>query len=164
MKLKVNRGITLIEVLATITISGILFAIIGTIIGTFSVSYNRSQSIRETDKEIQYIENAISLCVEHSNTNGLVLSIKEDLENNLVSIVLVNSVDDAEIEEVELFNYNTVSNTAYLSFSDSTKELKYIKTIVIDDSNKVGIILEITTIENVKQQKYYNVINLKKEE
>ena len=29
MKSKVNRGVTLVEVLATITISGILFAIIG---------------------------------------------------------------------------------------------------------------------------------------
>lgn len=155
MKLKVNRGVTLIEVLTTITISGILFAIIGTIIGTFNTSYERSKAIRESDAEIQYIENAISVCVEYVNTNGYELLIKK---NNIA----LYSIDiDNEVETLQ-FEYNNETNNLFFSFSNINKELKYIKSIgIVKPSNEVGMILEIITIENVKKQSYFNVINLR---
>ena len=153
MKLKVNKGVTLIEVLTTITISGILFAIIGTIIGTFNTSYERSKAIRESDAEIQYIENAISVCVEYANTNGYELLINKN-ENN---VSLYSS--DSEAETLQ-FEYNDQTKNLFFSFSNTSKELKYIKSININPSDKAGIILEIITIENVKKQSYHNVIKL----
>ena len=161
MKLKVNRGVTLIEVLTTITISGILFAIIGTIIGTFNTSYERSKAIRESDAEIQYIENAISVCVEYANTNGYKLSIKDNESENTIG--LYSKIDN---EETRQFEYNNQTNDLFFSFSNTSRELKYIKSIdievkkSIDVNKKVGIILKVITIENVEKQSYFNVINL----
>lgn len=154
MKLKVNRGVTLIEVLATITISGILFSIIGTIIGTFNVSFERSKYIRQIDEEIQAIENAISVCVEYSNINGYELIINDNDE----AIYLNNVIDGSENI---IFKFDRINKTLDLSFSNTTRKLKYIESISIKKSNDVGIVLEIVTIENVKKQSYYNIINLR---
>lgn len=154
MKLKVNRGVTLIEVLATITISGILFSIIGTIIGTFNVSFERSKYIRQIDEEIQVIENAISVCVEYSNINGYELIINDDEE----AIYLNNVIDGSENI---IFKFDRINKTLDLSFSNTTRKLKYIESVSIKKSNDVGIVLEIVTIENVKKQSYYNIINLR---
>lgn len=154
MKLKVNRGVTLIEVLATITISGILFSIIGTIIGTFNVSFERSKYIRQIDEEIQVIENAISVCVEYSNINGYELIINDNDE----AIYLNNVIDGSENI---IFKFDRINKTLDLSFSNTTRKLKYIESISIKKSNDVGIVLEIVTIENVKKQSYYNIINLR---
>lgn len=154
MKLKVNRGVTLIEVLATITISGILFSIIGTIIGTFNVSFERSKYIRQIDEEIQVIENAISVCVEYSNINGYELIINDNDE----AIYLNNVIDGSENI---IFKFDRINKTLDLSFSNTTRKLKYIESISIKKSNDVGIVLEIITIENVKKQSYYNIINLR---
>ncbi len=152
MKLKVNCGVTLIEVLATITISGILFSIIGTIIGTFNVSFERSKYIRQIDEEIQAIENAISVCVEYSNINGYELIINDE------AIYLNNVIDGSENI---IFKFDRINKTLDLSFSNTTRKLKYIESISIKKSNDVGIVLEIVTIENVKKQSYYNIINLR---
>ena len=154
MKFKVNRGVTLIEVLATITISGILFSIIGTIIGTFNVSFERSKYIRQIDEEIQAIENAISVCVEYSNINGYELIINDNDE----AIYLNNVIDGSENI---IFKFDRINKTLDLSFSNTTRKLKYIESISIKKSNGVGIVLEIVTIENVKKQSYYNIINLR---
>lgn len=154
MKLKVNRGVTLIEVLATITISGILFSIIGTIIGTFNVSFERSKYIRQIDEEIQVIENAISVCVEYSNINGYELIINDNDE----AIYLNNVIDGSENI---IFKFDRINKTLDLSFSNTTRKLKYIESVNIKKSNDVGIVLEIVTIENVKKQSYYNIINLR---
>lgn len=154
MKLKVNRGVTLIEVLATITISGILFSIIGTIIGTFNVSFEKSKYIRQIDEEIQVIENAISVCVEYSNINGYELIINDNDE----AIYLNNVIDGSENI---IFKFDRINKTLDLSFSNTTRKLKYIESISIKKSNDVGIVLEIVTIENVKKQSYYNIINLR---
>lgn len=154
MKLKVNRGVTLIEVLATITISGILFSIIGTIIGTFNVSFERSKYIRQIDEEIQVIENAISVCVEYSNINGYELIINDNDE----AIYLNNVIDGSENI---IFKFDRINKTLDLSFSNTTRKLKYIESVSIKKSNDVGIVLEIVTIENVKKQSYYNIINLR---
>ena len=154
MKFKVNRGVTLIEVLATITISGILFSIIGTIIGTFNVSFERSKYIRQIDEEVQVIENAISVCVEYSNINGYELIINDNDE----AIYLNNVIDGSENI---IFKFDRINKTLDLSFSNTTRKLKYIESISIKKSNGVGIVLEIVTIENVKKQSYYNIINLR---
>lgn len=154
MKLKVNRGVTLIEVLATITISGILFSIIGTIIGTFNVSFERSKYIRQIDEEVQVIENAISVCVEYSNINGYELIINDNDE----AIYLNNVIDGSENI---IFKFDRINKTLDLSFSNTTRKLKYIESVSIKKSNDVGIVLEIVTIENVKKQSYYNIINLR---
>ena len=155
MKLKVNKGITLVEVLATIAISGILFSIIGTIISTFNTSYQSSKEIRETDNEIQYIENALSVCVEYVNINGYEMS----LENSLENIKILTEIDN---EEVTLFSYDITSKVANLKFSNVVKELKHIKSIniYVNNENRTGIIVEIITINDVKKLSYHNVINL----
>ena len=156
MKSKVNRGVTLVEVLATITISGILFAIIGTIIGTFNISYERSKTIRKMDNEIQYIENAISLCVEYSNINGYEFYIEKDDE----TIEIINIIDE---EHKTLLTYDIVNKKIDLALSNSVKELEYIKSIDINiqDASKTGIMVEIITIEDVKKQSYHSVFNLR---
>lgn len=155
MKLKVNKGITLVEVLATIAISGILFSIIGTIISTFNTSYQSSKEIRETDNEIQYIENALSVCVEYVNINGYEMS----LENSLENIKILTEIDN---EEVTLFSYDITSKVVNLKFSNVVKELKHIKSIniYVNNENRTGIIVEIITINDVKKLSYHNVINL----
>lgn len=156
MKSKVNRGVTLVEVLATITISGILFAIIGTIIGTFNISYERSKTILKMDNEIQYIEKAISLCVEYSNINGYGFYI----EKNEETIEIINIIDD---EHKTLLTYDIVNKKIDLALSNSVTDLEYIKSIDINiqDASKTGIMVEIITIEDVKKQSYHGVFNLR---
>ena len=156
MKSKVNRGVTLVEVLATITISGILFAIIGTIIGTFNISYERSKTIRKMDNEIQYIEKAISLCVDYSNINGYEFYIEKDEE----TIEIINIIDD---EHKTLLTYDIVNKKIDLALSNSVTDLEYIKSIDINiqDASKTGIMVEIITIEDVKKQSYHGVFNLR---
>ena len=62
----------------------------GTIIGTFNISYERSKTIRKMDNEIQYIEKAISLCVEYSNINGYGFYIEKNEETRFHSSMLGN--------------------------------------------------------------------------
>lgn len=151
-----ESGISLVEVLVTIAISGILFALIGVVITSFVNSYSHSMKIRKMTNEVEKVESYVSTCVEFLNANGYSLEIKE--ENNTLTLFYNDSTDDKD-----LMKYSQDDQTIIRTLGSSTLQLNYLQDIDISILDDSGIVLTITTVENTTITTYYKVLNIVKD-
>lgn len=144
-----SKGFTLVEVIVTITVSSILFAIIASIIVSFSNSYKKTTRIRDQINEIETIENYVSLSIQMLNSKGNALYVFYDSNTGFTFI----NLDD---ENKEILKYNKTNKT--ISNSNSFLDLEYTSDISIKQSDN-GLILIITTNDNTTYLSYYKVLN-----
>lgn len=148
-KSKNNQGFTLVEVMVTIAVSGILFAMIAAVVASFVNSYKHSTRIRELNYEVETIENYVTLSIEALNSSGHTLSLTYDVNTGFA---FINTTENKEI-----LIYDKTNKT--ISFGTSTLDLEYTSDISIK-RNDTGLVLTITTIDNTTFVSYYKVLNL----
>lgn len=153
-----ESGISLVEVLVTIAISGILFALIGVVITSFVNSYSHSMKIRKMTNEVEKVETYVSTCVEFLNANGYSLYIPKQDDNDEYTLTLVNFTTN----EV-LMKYSQDDQTIIRTLGSSTLQLNYLQDIAISILDDSGIVLTITTVENTTITTYYKVLNIVKD-
>lgn len=153
-----ESGISLVEVLVTIAISGILFALIGVVITSFVNSYSHSMKIRKMTNEVEKVESYVSTCVEFLNANGYSLYIPKQDDNDEYTLTLVNFTTN----EV-LMKYSQDDQTIIRTLGSSTLQLNYLQDIAISILDDSGIVLTITTVENTTITTYYKVLNIVKD-
>lgn len=152
LKTKDQKGISLVEVMVTIAISGILFAMMASVIASFVSSYQRSLRIRELNYEVETIENYVTLSIKEINLKGEPLVIVSNEEG----FIFQNSTED--IENKDILTYNKEDKV--LSFKSSALKLEYTSSVEVREQGDSGIVLTITTVDNTEFVSYYKVLNI----
>lgn len=153
---KTKKGFTLVEVLVTIAVSGILFAMIGAVATSFVNSYKHSTKIRQMNYEVELIENYMQTCANFVNSNGLNLVIESETK--------ISYFDKETKANIELLSFDASTKTLNKSFGTEKEKLEYISSIFIEPLKQNGIILTITTTDSAQFVSYYNVLNLNGDE
>lgn len=73
--LKNNKGFTLTELIVTIAVSGIFFALIGSIIYSLLSAYKNTENAAAREEEIKAAWNLIEMTVEDANRSGEKVSV-----------------------------------------------------------------------------------------
>lgn len=146
-----KKGFTLVEVMVTMVVSGILFAMIAAVAASLVNNYKHSTKIRELNYEVETIENYVTITLESLNLRGATLVVNTTSNG----FTLTDTT-----EEPNTLTYEKDINTISLSLSDSILELEYIANIEVRAQNKTGLVLTITTVDNTEFVSYYKVLNM----
>lgn len=146
-----NKGFTLVEVMVTIVVSGILFAMIGGIMSSFINSYRHSTRLRDLNNEVETIEKYVDTTINYINSNGHSIKLLDD--NNILTISFVN-------QEGYIFKYDRSNKLVNLTLGNASLSLSQIRDIEITYLDTDGIVLRIFTSDNNLFVTYYNVLNI----
>lgn len=141
--LKNQKGFTLTELIVTIAISGIFFAIIGSIIFSLLTSYKNAETKAQRQDEIDAAWRLIEETIADANRLGeeLIISVGE------YNITFITTEESLFYEQ----------NQASLSKNSKVINLKYIKALEFEIINpKTVVIIILDDIEN-RSSRIYNL-------
>ena len=143
--MKRQKGMTLTEVLITITVSGILFSIIAVIISSYRSIYERSRKNNLTLQEVNAVFDDLEIIIEYANLNNQTLILIED--------------DEAKGIYGEAVFWECRGSVISTSF-DEEKSVKYLDSIELKNHNSCGVFVKIITENGISYSRYFSIINL----
>jgi type II secretory pathway pseudopilin PulG len=114
---KKNKGITLIEILVTILVSTILFAMVASIFYSFTTLYNRLDRQNQVMNELLVVKSTISITLDENNSNSLDIHIRDNS-------ILINDVN-VYIDNGGLFKKIGLNDPVRLSSSSMIKNINF---------------------------------------
>ena len=100
MKIRNNKGLTLIEVLTVIVISGILLSMISVLFYSFTTMYQQLDHQNQVTNDIVLIKNSISKFINEFDSESTKIMIEEN--NDMTKLVIFKDKTD-EGEFIELY-------------------------------------------------------------
>jgi type II secretory pathway component PulJ len=140
-----KNGWTLLEVVVTLAVSSIFFAMVFSIISSLIINYKTTEKLNKADTEMSLLMQIFQTTIDQYNSDGL--SIKLNKDNKTVTVVVASSEkiiqivkDDNKITEV---NYRINLANEIQSF-----KLNYIKEIEFNKYNGKLLQMKITDENN----------------
>ncbi len=115
-----NKGLTLIEVLVVIVVSGILLSMVAALFYSFTTMYKQLDHQNEVMNDLVLIKKTISTLIDENNNSTLIIEFDEDntliITSNGVSHKLTLN-DDGLFYQTKASNqtWDDISSTRYIS-------------------------------------------------
>lgn len=141
-----KNGWTLLEVVVTLAVSSIFFAMVFSIISSLIINYKATEKLNKADTEMSLLMQIFQTTIDQSNSDGL--SIKLNKDNKTVTVV-VDSSDQTIIQIVKDDNKITeVNYRINLANEIQSFKLNYIKEIEFNKYNGKLLQMKITDENN----------------
>ena len=151
-KISNRQGFTLVELLVSIVIISLFFAMLSSIMISFQKSYYRSQMLRQQREDVDIFCHAFQQMVDNANLNGLPVTFY--LQTNKMEWQVAN-------HSWLIYHYSFKQLT--LVMTNQMIVLKTITAIEIINNTQHEIIIQFYTADQKQYQRTYCILHLKSE-
>lgn len=152
-----KNGWTLLEVVVTLAVSSIFFAMVFSIISSLIINYKATEKLNKADTEMSLLMQIFQTTIDQYNSDGLSIKLNKD---NKTETVVVDSSDQTIIQIVKDDNKITeVNYRTNLANEIQSFKLNYIKEIEFNKYNGKLLQMKITDENNRIRQVVAMVVN-----